>query len=345
MKTVSSIYLAHIYDACVEHGANQTELLAFIPGGDKAVRSTHARFPVQCVFDILAHTEKQTGKPEIGLLTGQSLRPSAFGDVGHAIMLCQSLRQVILINRRYQPLTQQIGRSNLKIMEGMAWLSWECGTSDPEYYRNITDAVMANHIQFGRWLSWVHNKKIQGVYFRHAKPSYAGFYSQIFECPVYFGHDQDAMVFEVEAIDLPLPQPNAKMLQEVCGRLDVALLALKIPSSLNERVAKFILGRLVLGTPTIKQAAQNFAMSERNLRRGLSVEGTSFRAILEKTRQELCERLMEDGDLSLTNISERLGYSEQSAFNRAFKSWYGQSPKAYQRTLKYFNTAFDQLAP
>ena len=74
MKTVSSIYLAHIYDACVEHGANSAELLAFIPGGDKAVRIPHARFPVQCVFDILTHTEKQTGKPEIGLLTGQSLR-------------------------------------------------------------------------------------------------------------------------------------------------------------------------------------------------------------------------------------------------------------------------------
>ena len=123
-------------------------------------------------------------------------------------MLCQSLRQVILINRRYQPLTQQIGRSNLKIMEGMAWLSWECGTSDPDYYRNITDAVMANHVQFGRWLSWVHNKKIQGMYISGTpSQSYAKLYAQIFECPVYFGHDQDAMVFEVEGHRLT-PSPT-----------------------------------------------------------------------------------------------------------------------------------------
>lgn len=345
MKSVSSIYLTHIYDACIGCGADEAVLSALIPGGSKALKSPNTRFPVQCVFDILAQTEKQTNTPEIGLLTGQALRPAALGDVGNAVMLCHSLRQVILINRRYQPLTQQIGRSNLKIMEGKAWLSWECGNSDPEYYRNITDAVMANHVQFGRWLSWVHNKEIQGIYFRHKKPAYADLYTQIFGCPIYYGQAQDAMMFDVEAVDLPLPQPNAKMLREVCGRLDAALLALKVPSSCSERLAKFILTRLVLGTPTIGQAAQNFGMSERSLRRNLSQEGTSFRAVLEKTRQDLCENLMIEDGLSLTAIADRLGYSEQSAFNRAFKSWHGQSPKTYLRALKLFNTAFEQLAP
>ncbi len=345
MKTVSAIYLHHIYDACLEHGALSHELLNFIPGGKKALMKTKARFSTQCVFDILSHSEKQTKKPEIGLLTGQSLRPSSLGDLGHAIMACHSLRQVILINRRYQPLTQQVGRSNLKIMEGKAWLSWECGLSDPEYYRNITDTVMANHVQFARWLSWVHNKEVHGVYFRHARPAYADLYTKIFECPIHFGQAQDAMVFDVEAIDLPLPQPNPKMLREVCLRLDTALLDLKEPSTCRERLAKFISSNLMFGTPTIKQAAQNFGMSERSLRRSLSEEGTSFRSVLEKIRQELCENLMAEGDLSLADIAERLGYSEQSAFNRAFKSWHEQSPKAYLRAQKYFNEAFAQLAP
>jgi len=49
--------------------------------------------------------------------------------------------------------------------------------------------------------------------------------------------------------------------------------------------------------------------------------------------------------ISLAEISERLGYSEQSAFNRAFKKWFGETPKAYAKAMKVFETAFDQMAP
>ena len=114
MKTVSATYLRHLYEACVGQGANSSKLLAYIPGGLEKLKTKHARFPIQCVFDILSYSAKSLNIPDIGLRTGKSLRPSAFGDVGHAILLCESLRQVILINRRYQALTQQIGRSNLK---------------------------------------------------------------------------------------------------------------------------------------------------------------------------------------------------------------------------------------
>lgn len=344
MKTVSSTYIHHLYEACVGQGANPSALLAYIPGGLEKLKTKHARFPTQCVFDILSYSAKSLNMPDIGLRTGKSLRPSAFGDVGHAILLCESLRQVILINRRYQALTQQIGRSNLKIMEGKAWLLWECGSSDPQYYRHITEAVMANHVQFGRWLSWVHNKKIEAVYFRHKQPSYVEEYVKLFECPVYFDHKNDAMVFEVSAIDLPLPQPNAKMLKDVCARLDIALGDLNSKHNYKDKLGQYIASVLAEGTPTLEVAAKNFALSGRSLRRKLQQESTSFRDVLEKTRQEICQRMILDETHSFAEISSLLGYSEQSAFNRAFKTWYGQSPKAYAQSMKTLNTAFDQLA-
>ncbi len=345
MKTVSSTYLLHIYQACREQGMSDTALLPFIPGGLRNMQNLDLRFSIQCVFQILAHTAQHLTKPEIGLRVGAALRPSAFGDVGHALMLCKSLRHVIAVNRLYQPLTQQIGHSQLKEINGKAWLSWESGASDPEYYRHMTDVVMANHVQFGRWLSWVHNKKIEGVYFRHKKPEYADVYNQIFECPIYFGQLQDAMVFDIEAIDLPLSQPNEVMLAVVCKRLDIALSALDGPRSCQERLAYFMRSTLADGTPNIDKAAKTFNMSGRSLRRKLTQEGTTFRKVLEKIRRDLCEQLMTENTLSLFEISNQLGYSEQSAFNRAFKKWYGKTPKTYAHNIKKFNTAFDQLAP
>ncbi len=111
MKTVSSTYLLHIYRACLEQGMVDTALLAFIPGGLKNMQNADLRFSVQCMLQILTHTAQYLSKPEIGLRVGAALRPSAFGDVGHALMLCKSLRHVIAVNRLYQPLTQQIGNS------------------------------------------------------------------------------------------------------------------------------------------------------------------------------------------------------------------------------------------
>ncbi len=204
---------------------------------------------------------------------------------------------------------------------------------------------MANHVQFGRWLSWVHNKKIEGVYFRHKKPEYAEAYNQIFECPIYFGYTQDAMVFDIEAIDLPLSQPNEAMLTVVCKRLDIALSALDSPLNCQERLAHFIRSTLADGTPSIDRAAKKFGMSGRTLRRVLLQEGTSFRKVLEKTRRDVCEQLMTENTCSFFEISNQLGYSEQSAFNRAFKKWSGQTPKSYAKNIELFNTAFDQLAP
>ena len=145
-------------------------------------------------------------------------------------------------------------------MEGKAWLLWECENSDPQYYRQITEAVMANHVQFGRWLSWVHNKKIEAVYFRHKEPIYVEEYTKLFECPVYFNQINDAMVFEATAIDLPLPQPNAKMLKDVCTRLDVALGELNSTHSYKDKLGQYVASVLAEGTPTLDVAAKNFGL-------------------------------------------------------------------------------------
>ena len=203
---------------------------------------------------------------------------------------------------------------------------------------------MANHVQFGRWLSWVHDKKIEAVHFRHKQPAYGDEYVQLFECPVYFGQEVDAMVFDAPAIDLPLPQPNAGMLQEICVKLDAALEALTLPHTYKEKLEHYFANILTNGTPSLEIAAKEFGMSGRSLRRSLQQENTSFRVVLEKTRQEICQRLIQEQNLSFADISNHLGYSEQSAFNRAFKSWYGQSPKNYAKSIQTLNTAFDQLA-
>ena len=349
MNTISASYLVSYIDSCVEQGANKVDLLRLIPGGGQDIEAgksvaAEKRFPADLIFQILALTAKTTGKPEIGLLCGQNLRPANLNEVGSAIMCCGTLRQVILLNRRYQILTQQLGRSNLKTSGEQARLIWDPHYQDAEYGRMVTDVVMAGHAIFGRWLSWVHDKKINAVHFRHAKPSYADKYVEIFDCPVLFDQVENAMLIDVDAIDAPLPQANEKSLAEICGRLDVALAKLHPAKPLGEQVAEILYIEMSNTVLNLEQIAKRLGVSPRSLRRILKDEQTNFSQVLEQTRRKLCAEMMAE-NIALLDIASKLGYSQQSSFNRAFKEWFGATPKAYMKAQQTINTAFDQFAP
>jgi AraC-like DNA-binding protein len=75
-------------------------------------------------------------------------------------------------------------------------------------------------------------------------------------------------------------------------------------------------------------------MSERTLQRHLAQAGLSFQALLDRSRQHLAEAYLRDPRLELAEIALLLGYSEQSAFQRAFKQWTGQTPRQWRLALR-----------
>lgn len=354
MHTISASYLFSILSTCVENGAPETELLPLIPGAGHSlniadIQNNDTRYSVDIVLQILAKTEKITGIANIGLLCGRNIRPAAMNELGNAVMCSKTLRQAILLNRKYQALTQELGQTNLQVRQDLAgqdlaWLLWKPNYSNPEYGRLVTDMVISGHAIFGRWLSWVHDKKIEAVHLRHAKPIYAELYNDIFDCPVLFGQAENAMLIDNNAIDMPLPQANAQSLTEICHRLDIALTKLHPHKPLRQQVTDILYVEVPNGPINLEQIARRLGLSPRGLRRNLTAEHTSFRKVLETTRRTLCEEYLRDNTPLLT-IADKLGYSQQSAFNRAFKDWYGTTPKDYMKAQQTANTAFEQLAP
>ena len=76
--------------------------------------------------------------------------------------------------------------------------------------------------------------------------------------------------------------------------------------------------------------AGHFGMSARTLQRHLSGRGYSFQALVDDSRRELAERLLKDTQYPLAEVAFLTGFSEQSAFNRAFKRWAGQTPRSFR---------------
>jgi len=84
------------------------------------------------------------------------------------------------------------------------------------------------------------------------------------------------------------------------------------------------------GIPTVSKIASCFGMSSRTLQRRLSARGYSFHNLVDESRRELAERLLRETAYPLVEIAFLTGFSEQSAFNRSFQRWAGQTPRSFR---------------
>ena len=101
-------------------------------------------------------------------------------------------------------------------------------------------------------------------------------------------------------------------------------------ASLSIRVRVLIDGQLARGKVGVEVVASQLHMSRYTLHKKLKAEGLTFARILEDVRRKRALAYMQDKTKPLVEIAEQLGFSELSAFSRAFKRWMGSSPAEYR---------------
>jgi AraC-like DNA-binding protein len=167
----------------------------------------------------------------------------------------------------------------------------------------------------------------------HEKPTCSGRYFQLFRAPVYFGAENDSILFSLEDIDLRLPSGNPH-LASISDQLMIEYIANLDRQNIIHRVKYAIIQNIHDGKITDDKIAKAIFMSVRSLQRNLKKFGTTFGSVLDETRKDLAEHYVSDLKEDLTEVAFKLGYSEQSSFSRAFKRWTGISPSAYRLEIK-----------
>ncbi|MEJ8566513.1 helix-turn-helix transcriptional regulator [Elongatibacter sediminis] len=99
---------------------------------------------------------------------------------------------------------------------------------------------------------------------------------------------------------------------------------------LSQKVHELITRQLETGRARAAVIADQLNMSRQTLYKRLKAENQTFAALLDRVRREQALNYLQDPDRSLTEMAQRLGFSELSAFSRAFKRWMGQSPAQYR---------------
>ena len=102
-------------------------------------------------------------------------------------------------------------------------------------------------------------------------------------------------------------------------------------SPLQEEVEAAIEASLPQGRPRMERIAGALGVARHTLYRRLRGEGLTFEALVDRVRQRLARRLIEQEGASVKEAAYRLGFAEPAAFSRAFKRWTGKSPGEARR--------------
>jgi AraC-like DNA-binding protein len=146
-----------------------------------------------------------------------------------------------------------------------------------------------------------------------------------------FGCEHNGIVLPRVMLDLPLASSDPALLHWLDDQAEAALHEHASTGNFLGRLRATVRAHLAAGTPTVAHAARELGMSSRTLQRRLEEERTTFQALVESVRADLALYYLRDGSHRLSEIAERCGYSELSAFLRAFKRWTGQTPTELRR--------------
>lgn len=149
---------------------------------------------------------------------------------------------------------------------------------------------------------------------------------------ISFGHPMLRVEVPIEGLALPISNRDPALFQLLNQQAEALLKVLPDgQDQFDEAVRDYLRRALPEGRATLEGLARALALSPRTLHRRLSERNHNFASLLRQTRLELARQYMEEGRISLSEVAFMLGYSEQSAFSRAFRQWTGLTPREYLR--------------
>ena len=168
------------------------------------------------------------------------------------------------------------------------------------------------------------------VHFQHRAPSSTEAHVRWFGCPVHFSAEEDIMVVGREDLERSNHLADEGISRFLLSNLDEQVAALE-DDTLENQVRRTVSQSLSSGVPKMTTVARRLAMSERTLQRRLAERDLSFKHLVESTQRQLAENLLHHSAYSLSEVAFLTGFSEQSAFNRAFKRWFDQTPTTFRQ--------------
>ena len=275
---------------------------------------------------------KATKNDNIGLWFGQQFGATELGLISYVAIHSQNMHDALLNFVNLFPYHQQ--STELSLTESRGLLSLNYRIFDGHILERRQDAELS----LGMFLNIFHHCLgpawvPEEVHFEHPQPQDWRDHDKAFQAPVFFGQRANSLLFKKESLNTNMPTTDPQLLQVLIKCLRQVGFQSDEPHSVYDQIRDFLLLKLPEGCPTLKQTADALNMPSWTIQRRLESMNKSYKEVVMGTRQELALSYLNQRHLQLTEIAFLLGFSELSAFTRAFKSWMGISPSQYRHQI------------
>lgn len=264
----------------------------------------------------------------LGFQYGQHMHTDRWGVLGQIVFTSPTIEIALANQRRYQSIAGSLGTPSYTLENNLVTLKWTAAVDGSE---QLAEELITSWIEFARRLTSQQTSPYQ-VFFSHSCLTSPTEYQDYFNCPVTFEHQFTGIIISADLLQQPSSGANLELNKTLSKYADLLLTEHSIQNPI-EVTTDFIATKLPHNKPSLQNLAEYLNTSERTLQRRLSELNTSFSELVDKVKQDIAINYLTHSQLSLNAIAELLGFSELSAFNRAFKRWQHTSPAKFRKAI------------
>ena len=334
--TVAASLAASFVDFAERQGVDRGELLSAASLPSAALKDPDGRISADAYGAVQEAAIRATGDTGLPMRHAADQRLNHLSIVGLIVETAGPLSEAIPQLNRYVrliadiPLTFANDRFELVRIGGETWLvdHLPVDLAGPE----AIEATFASFASSFRHIA-PEIPLVLDVQVTFERPAHADLYDEIFQAPVRFGAERNALRIHPHWANESERDERPYALNLFIDHAEALLDSLQETATFRARVEEQILQELHRGPVARERVARDLAVSERTLHRRLKEEGLTYAEVYNALRDRMAREYLTSGRTTVAEIAFLLGFSETSAFVRAFRRWTGLSPSDFRQTL------------
>jgi AraC-like DNA-binding protein len=328
--TLSARFIAYVRDYLLDHKVEPGPVFeaCCIPARDNEEDDTP--LPVPQVAMLLEKAAEVTDNPRMGMNMGQHYHYEASSMLILAMLSASSVEAAIKCLSRYDKHVDTGIEIVLDYGQSLAEFGARVIAADHVKINQLNEYLM---VFLAQTLNIATRKKmpISAVWFSHNDDQNLAALESFFGAPVKYSQHCNKLIFERAFLQERLYTSNSLLHDTLDNALKTYFLPTDELSEFVDRVSREIIRCASDVEISTERIAERLAISPRTLRRRLSEEGYSFQGAKNLAREKRAKYYLSHTSMPISEITFELGYSELSAFSRAFRSWVGVTPQDYRR--------------
>ncbi len=331
MSSLASGTLLQILHGLEPLGLDAQTLLSDVGLSAKTLQEPDSWTSVEHVDALWNRAAELTNDAYFGLSAAELIRPKHLGAFGYVVAASANVGEAIARLIRFKRLTGDASQVQMRVSGTQARYVHETVMPPLSNNRHHAEWSAAVVVSLLREITGQQSWRPIEVTFRHAAPANLEPHKRVFGCTPLFSQEEDTFALELRFLAAPFLGAEDVLSGILEQHAMEKLAALPQQSDVLQAVRTRLQKHLSGGSPTIEQLADDMGLSVRSLQRRLEEQGLTFQQVLDEMRERLATVYLGNPSMAIAEAAYLLGYSDASAFSRAFKRWHQVSPSDWRR--------------